>query len=139
MGPKKLNAVNDPGLHRDTRAQDAIRCPSPSPGTKLLVAFFVCARGGHILSPPLLSHPLLQLSVLPFNFFFRLSSRLCNLIKCISCFLLVFSFKSTAGISGLKKGLPKRELICFFSVASGLIKDTPSFYRPQWKKSNLHL
>lgn len=86
-------------------------------------------------------HPILcssyQCSLL--NFFFRSSSRLCNLIKCISCFLLVFSFKSTAGISGLKKGLPKRELICFFSVASGLIKDTPSFYRPQWKKSNLHL
>lgn len=70
MGPKRLNAANDPRLDRDTRAQGTSPSSSHSSSSKLLIAFFVCARGAHLLSPPaLLPLPLLQISVPPFFFF----------------------------------------------------------------------
>lgn len=131
MGPEAPSAANDPGLGRDIRAQDTIPCPSPSLGSKLLIAFFVCASGTPFLFPPLLLFlPLLHISV---PFFFRWSRCLHNLIKFISHSLLVFTFKTTAAISGPKKGLLPKSLSVFFfsSVAAGLIKDSPSFYKPQ--------
>lgn len=70
MEPEMLNAANDPGLGRDIRAQDTILCPSPSLGSKLLIALFMCASEAPFLSPPsLLFLPLLQISV-PFRFLF---------------------------------------------------------------------
>lgn len=85
--------------------------PHPPQAVNLLTAFFVCARGARLLSPPpLLSLPLPDTSAF---FFSRWCSCLCNLIKIISHSLLFFTFKAIGAISDPKKRLLPKSLSAF--------------------------
>lgn len=73
----------------------------------------------------------------PLFFFYRWSSCLRNPIKFVSRSLLFFTFKTAGAVSDLKKGLLPKILPVFFSVAAGLIKDSPSFLQTTVEKEQL--